>query len=160
MAAIVVSGAIQTILGILKLGRLADIFHPSVINGILAAIGIIIFSKQIHVALDTHSDSPSVIQNLVDAVVKLPQANPFVVIISLTGLILLIFHSKLNFRFFQILPAPMWVVALSIPFVYGFNFFDNHILSFMGTNYELGPKLLLEIPDKISDQLYTQILTK
>ena len=153
LAAIVVSGAIQTILGILKLGRLADIFHPSVINGILAAIGIIIFSKQIHVALDTQSDSPSIIQNLVDAVVKLPQANPFVVIISLTGLILLIFHSKLNYRFFQILPAPMWVVALSIPFVYGFNFFDNHTLSFLGTNYELGPKLLLEIPDKISGSI-------
>ena len=153
LAAIVVSGAIQTILGILKLGRLADIFHPSVINGILAAIGIIIFSKQIHVALDTQSNSPSIIQNLIDAVVKLPQANPFVVIISLTGLVLLIFHSKLNFRFFQILPAPMWVVALSIPFVYGFNFFDNHILSFMGTNYELGPKLLLEIPDKISESI-------
>ncbi len=153
LAAIVVSGAIQTILGILKLGRLAEIFHPSVINGILAAIGIIIFSKQIHVALDTQSDSPSIIQNLIDAVVKLPQANPFVVIISLTGLVLLIFHSKLNFRFFQILPAPMWVVALSIPFVYGFNFFDNHILSFLGTNYELGPKLLLEIPDKISGSI-------
>ena len=153
LAAIVVSGAIQTILGILKLGRLADIFHPSVINGILAAIGIIIFSKQIHVALDTQSNSPSIIQNLIDAVVKLPQANPFVVIISLTGLVLLIFHSKLNFRFFQILPAPMWVVALSIPFVYGFNFFDNHMLSFMGTNYELGPKLLLEIPDKISGSI-------
>ena len=71
LAAIVVSGAIQTILGILKLGRLADIFHPSVINGILAAIGIIIFSKQIHVALDTQSNSPSIIQNLIDAVVKL-----------------------------------------------------------------------------------------
>ena len=153
LAAIVVSGAIQTVLGILKLGRLADIFHPSVINGILAAIGIIIFSKQIHVALDTQSDSPSIIQNLIDAVIKLPQANPFVVIISLTGLILLIFHSKLNYRFFQILPAPMWVVALSIPFVYGFNFFDNHTLSFMGTNYELGPKLLLEIPDKISGSI-------
>ena len=153
LAAIVISGAIQTILGILKLGRLADIFHPSVINGILAAIGIIIFSKQIHVALDTQSDSPSIIQNLIDAVVKLPQANPFVVIISLTGLILLIFHSKLNYRFFQILPAPMWVVALSIPFVYVFNFFDNHVLSFLGTNYELGPELLLEIPDKISGSI-------
>ena len=47
----------------------------------------------------------------------------------------------------------MWVVALSIPFVYGFNFFDNHTLSFLGTNYELGPKLLLEIPDKISGSI-------
>jgi len=45
LAAIVVSGAIQVLLGLLKLGRLADIFHSSVIHGILAAIGIIIFAK-------------------------------------------------------------------------------------------------------------------
>jgi len=51
LAAVVVSGALQVLLGLLKLGRLADIFHSSVIHGILAAIGIIIFAKQIHVAL-------------------------------------------------------------------------------------------------------------
>ncbi|MGB0393175.1 MAG: SulP family inorganic anion transporter, partial [Flavobacteriaceae bacterium] len=122
LAAIVVSGALQTLMGLLKLGRFADIFHPSVITGILAAIGIIIFAKQIHVAMGTSSDSPNIVQNLVDAVLLLPEANPFVVIISLTGLFLLLFHSKVNYRFFQILPAPMWVIALSIPFVYAFNF--------------------------------------
>ena len=73
LAAIVVSGAIQMILGLLKLGRLADIFHPSVINGILAAIGIIIFAKQIHVALGTSSESVNIVQNLIDAFLKVPR---------------------------------------------------------------------------------------
>ena len=153
LAAIVVSGAIQILLGFLKLGRLADIFHSSVIHGILAAIGIIIFAKQIHVALGTYSKSPSIIQNLVDAVKYLPQANPFVVIISLAGLLLLLFHSKITNRFFHILPTPMWVVALSIPFVYVFNFFDQHTISFLGKAYEVGPKLLLDIPDNIMDSI-------
>ena len=153
LAAVVVSGAIQVVLGLLKLGRLADIFHSSVIHGILAAIGIIIFAKQIHVALGTHSDSPSIIQNLVDAVLYLPQANPFVVIIALAGLLLLLFHSKITNRFFHILPAPMWVIALSIPFVYWFNFFDLHALSFFGKSYEVGPDLLLDIPNNILDSI-------
>jgi len=153
LAAVVVSGAIQVLLGLLKLGRLADIFHSSVIHGILAAIGIIIFAKQIHVALGTHSDSPSIIQNLIDAVLLLPEANPFVVIIALVGLLLLLFHSKISNRFFHILPTPMWVVALSIPFVYFFNFFDQHTLSFFGKAYEVGPNLLLVIPDNIMDSI-------
>ena len=123
---------IQMLLGILKLGRLAEVFHSSVIHGILAAIGIIIFAKQIHVALGTHSDSPSIIQNLIDAVLYLPQANPFVILISLTGLFLLLLHSKISYRFFHFLPAPMWVIALSIPFAYLFNFFDQQTLSFLG----------------------------
>ena len=153
LAAVVVSGAIQVVLGLLKLGRLADIFHSSVIHGLLAAIGIIIFAKQIHVALGTYSKSPSIIQNLVDAVKYLPQANPFVVIISLAGLLLLLFHSKISYRFFHFLPAPMWVIALSIPFVYAFNFFEQHTLSFFGKAYEVGPHLLLDIPDNIMDSV-------
>ena len=153
LAAVVTSGALQMLLGVLKLGRLADIFHSSVIHGILAAIGIIIFAKQIHVAMGTHSDSPSIVQNLIDAVVYLPQANPFVVVIAITGLFLLIFHAKTSSRFFHLLPAPMWVIALSIPFVYAFNFFEVQTLSFLGNAYEIGPNLLLDIPDTIKDSI-------
>ena len=153
LAAVVVSGALQILLGVLKLGRLADIFHTSVIHGILAAIGIIIFAKQIHVAMGTHSHSPSIVQNLIDALVFLPKANPFVLVIAISGLLLLLFHSKTNSRFFHLLPAPMWVIALSIPFVYAFNFFENQTLSFLGMAYEIGPDLLLEIPDTIKDSI-------
>ena len=153
LAAIVVSGGIQALLGVLKLGRLADIFHSSVIHGLLAAIGIIIFAKQIHVAIGTHSDSPSIIQNLIDAVLFLPEANPFVVIISIIGLLLSLFHSKISFRVFQFFPAPIWVIAFSIPFVYLFNFFDQHSLSFLGKTYEVGPALLLDIPDNFADSI-------
>ncbi len=153
LAAIVVSGALQTVLGVLKLGRLADIFHSSVILGILAAIGIIIFAKQIHVALGTESESASIIQNLIDAVVLLPQGNPFVLLISFAGVIILLFHAKIAFRFFQFFPAPIWVIALSIPFVYLFNFFDAQTLSFMGRSYQVGPHLLLDIPENFLDSI-------
>ncbi len=153
LAAIVVSGAIQAVLGVLKLGRLADIFHSSVIHGLLAAIGIIIFAKQIHVALGTHSESPSIIQNLIDAVLFLPEANPFVVVISFVGLLLSLFHSKISFRVFQFFPAPIWVIVLSIPFVYLFNFFEPHTLEFFGNAYSVGPHLLLDIPDNFADSI-------
>ena len=153
LAAIVISGAIQAVLGILKLGRLADIFHSSVIHGLLAAIGIIIFAKQIHVALGTKSESSSIIQNLIDAVLFLPNANPFVVVISFVGLLLLLFHSKISFRVFQFFPAPIWVIALSIPFTYLFNFFEPKTLDFIGNSYEVGPHLLLDIPNSFSDSI-------
>lgn len=153
LAAVVVSGALQTLLGVFKLGQIADIFHASVIQGLLAAIGIIIFAKQIHVALGTHSESPSIIQNLVDAVLMLPQANPFVVIVSLVGLLMLLFNSKITNRFFHFLPVPMWVIALSLPFAYAFNFFQEHTMSFLGKAYSVGPELLLDIPDTITESI-------
>ena len=153
LAAAVVSGALQTLLGIFKLGRIADIFHGSVIQGLLAAIGIIIFAKQIHVALGTHSDGANIVDNLVDAVVMLPHANPFVVLISLAGLLMILFNSKITNRFFHFLPVPMWVIVLSLPFVYAFNFFEPHQISFLGNAYAVGPELLLDIPDTITDSI-------
>jgi len=153
LAAAVVSGALQTLLGIFKLGRIADIFHGSVIQGLLAAIGIIIFAKQIHVALGTHSEGANIVDNLVDAVVMLPHANPFVVLISLAGLLMILFNSKITNRFFHFLPVPMWVIVLSIPFVYAFNFFEAHQMSFLGNAYAVGPELLLDIPDTITDSI-------
>ncbi len=153
LAAVVISGALQVLLGLLKLGRFADIFHSSVIHGILAAIGLIIFAKQIHVALGTYSKSHSIIENLTDAVRMLPQANPFVVIISAVGLLIILFHSKLKSKLFKILPAPMWVILLSIPFAYAFNFFQDHSLSFLGKDFQLGPDLLLSMPSNIMESV-------
>ena len=48
---IVIAGLFQLILGILKLGAIANFFPSAVIKGMLAAIGIILISKQIPLAL-------------------------------------------------------------------------------------------------------------
>ena len=50
-AAIICSGIILIILGFLRLGKLADYFPSSAIQGMLAAIGLIILGKQFHIML-------------------------------------------------------------------------------------------------------------
>ncbi|BDS15212.1 SulP family inorganic anion transporter [Aureispira anguillae] len=151
LAAIVVSGGIQVLMGIFKLGKLAEIFPSSVIHGILAAIGVIIFAKQIHPALGTSSEATDIIGTLLDAFYLLPSLNPFVAIISLTGLLLLIFHPKLSYKFFHFLPAPMWVLLIAIPFVYWFNFFEDHSIEFLGRSYEVGSHLLIDLSNGLPD---------
>ena len=47
LLAVMVAGFFQIILGVLKLGVIANYFPSSVIKGMLAAIGIILISKQI-----------------------------------------------------------------------------------------------------------------
>ncbi|MEO6721156.1 MAG: SulP family inorganic anion transporter [Ferruginibacter sp.] len=51
LLAVIVAGLFQLVLGILKLGAIANYFPSSVIKGMLAAIGIILITKQIPLAL-------------------------------------------------------------------------------------------------------------
>ena len=153
LAAIVVSGGIQTILGFLKMGRFAKLLPSSVLHGILAAIGVIIFTKQIHYALGTTSDAKTIVGTLIDAFYKIPEINPFVFLIALVGILVLVFYKKINTKFIRMIPAPMWVLILSIPLVFAFDFFNEHSLSFFGKNYGVGPELLIEIPDNPLDSI-------
>ena len=153
LAAIVVSGAIQIVFGILKMGRFAKLLPSSVLHGILAAIGVIIFAKQAHFALGTSSEATTTIGTLLDIFYKLPEANPIVFLVALVGILTLVFYKKINLKFIQIIPAPMWVLLLSIPIVFGFDFFNTHSISFLGNTYGIGPELLIDIPDNPLDSI-------
>lgn len=151
LAAFIVSGAIQVVLGLLKLGRAAELIPSSVIHGILAAIGVIIVAKQLHVALGTSSDADNMVDVLLDVFRNIQDVNPFVAVISVLGILLLIFHAKISYKLFHFLPAPMWVLILAIPFVYAFNFFEPHTISVFNREYAVGPDLLVHIPDNLLD---------
>jgi len=88
-----------------------------------------------------------VIGNLLDIFYKLPDANPFVFIVALAGILILVFYKKTNNKIIRAIPAPMWVLLLALPMVIGFDFFNEHSISFLGKSYGVGPKLLIDIPE-------------
>lgn len=146
LAAIVVAGAIQTLLGLLRMGRFARMFPTSVLNGIMAAIGVIIITKQLHFAMGTKSNADSIVDTLKDVVYLAPEINPFVAVIALAGILLLAFYKRIKIRFFHLLPAPMWVLIISIPFVFAFDFFNEHTIDLFGKSYDIGPQFLIRVP--------------
>ena len=153
LAAIVISGGIQVVLGFLKMGRFAKLLPSSVLHGILAAIGVIIFAKQAHYALGTTSSADTTIGAIVDIFRKLPEVNPFVFLVAFIGLLVLVFYKKIKNKLIQAIPAPMWVLLLSIPVDFGFDFFTEHSISFLGNTYGVGPSLLIDIPKNPLDSI-------
>ena len=109
LAAVIVAGIVQVLLGVLKAGVIGYYFPSSVIKGMLSGIGIIIFLKQIPHAFGY--DSSLEAGNYLDAI------TPSAALISMLGLGILIlwerpFMKKMSFT--TIIQGPLVVVVTGI----------------------------------------------
>jgi MFS superfamily sulfate permease-like transporter len=149
LAAIVVAGVIQTIFGMLKVGKLGDFFPSAAVHGMLAAIGVIIIVKQLFVALGTEPSKGG--HGLFDVMGQIPDAilnmNPEIALIAMTSFFILAVHPHIKFKLIRMIPAPMWVVVFAIPFSHLFDLFHEHQYNLVGRSYELGPKYLVHLPE-------------
>jgi MFS superfamily sulfate permease-like transporter len=126
-AAIICSGTLLLVLGFLRLGKLADFFPSSAIQGMLAAIGLIILGKQFHIMLAHRIKREDTIDYLFEIPFTINDAihyqNTGLIYAALAGVIsflIMIFYSKIRNKYLQLIPAPMWIVILSIGFSYYF----------------------------------------
>ncbi|MDX2360620.1 MAG: SulP family inorganic anion transporter [Crocinitomicaceae bacterium] len=147
LAAIVVAGALQVVIGLLKLGRIAEIFPTTVIQGILASIGIIIFAKQMHVAMGTHSDAENTVGIIQDIFYKIPEINPWIALISGIGIILLLFHARISYKVFHFIPAPVWALAVAVPIVMMYNYLETNEIAVFGEAFKAPDNYLISVPD-------------
>jgi MFS superfamily sulfate permease-like transporter len=155
LAAIVISGIFQTLLGILRAGSLSDFFPTSAVHGMLASIGIIIFAKQIHVALGVKSLADSPIKLLGEIPHSLAKMNPEIAIIGLVSLIILFTLPLVKNKYVKMIPTPMTVVLIAIPLGFYFDLEHAHKYLFLDGAYELGPDFLVTLPNHILDGIHS-----
>ena len=141
LGAIVVSGALLFLLGSVRLGVLADLFPTSAVQGMLAAIGIIILAKQSHIMIGTlHPESSGPIPLLAEFIASFEKllwadlGTQRAAIVGLGSLLFLILFSQIRVVWMHIIPAPLWVVVLSVATQMlgtkftGSSFFPEHFL--------------------------------
>lgn len=152
LAAIVFSGVLMLLLGFLKMGRLADFFPASAIQGMLAAIGIGILAKQFHIMVGHNNSRGTIIEllltipnDLLDLVNKADVDMLFASVIGIVSLLIMVFYSKIRNKFFQLIPAPMWILILSVGLSY--------IYTLLGKPYPIGIDFLVTIPDNVLSNL-------
>lgn len=142
LAAVLIAGILQIILGMIKAGTIGNYFPSAVIEGMLAAIGIILILKQLPHAVGYDRDfegDMSFVQgteeNTFSALLNsLEYITPGAVLISVASLAVLIFWPKI--KKLAAVPAPLIVVLLGI----------GLSMLFEGSSLALGADHRVQIP--------------
>ena len=150
LLAVMVAGLFQLTLGLLKLGAIANYFPSSVIKGMLAAIGIILISKQIPLALGY--DQPDF---WTSGFLKLFSPDNFLgtfdnfnhhitrgaILITVLSLIILILLQQPFAKKLKVIPAPLLVVIVGI--------ITNILFTTAASDFSLKQTQLVNIPSNI-----------
>lgn len=126
-AAIICSGVLVLLLGFLRMGKLADFFPSSAIQGMLAAIGLIILGKQFHIMLANKLS----LERSLDYLLAIPETIIgvfhyenigllYAAFAGILALVIMVLYPRIRNKYLQLIPAPMWIVLLSIAFSYYF----------------------------------------
>ena len=121
LGALLVAGLLQILFGMIRMGSLVDFFPLSAVHGMLAAIGIIIMSKQVHVLLGINpvDEMGKPIVEPMELLAEIPHTfsniNSNVAIIGLLSLAIVFLWPKIKHPTFKMIPAPVVVLAVSIP---------------------------------------------
>jgi len=142
LLSVVLAGLIQIALGIIKAGTIANYFPSAVIEGMLAAIGIILIMKQLPhaVGYDADFEGDEGFRQSADGntfsvfFTALSRINYGAVIISGVSLLLMIYWPRV--KKLAIIPAPLLVVVAGI----GLSFL------FDGSSFGLKDKQLVNLP--------------
>lgn len=150
LLAVMVAGLFQLTLGLLKLGTIANYFPSSVIKGMLAAIGIILITKQIPLALgyDRPDFWTSGFLNLFSPGNFLGSLHNFnhritrgAILITVVSLLILILLQQPFAKRLKVIPAPLLVVVVGI--------IANILFTNASSNFSLNQTQLVNIPSNI-----------
>lgn len=151
LAAIVIAGILQIGFGFLKSGRLSTFFPSSVVHGMMAAIGLIIMSKQIHTLFGVKPEASDIFGIIKEIPHTIMHLNPTISFIGIFSIVLLIIIPRVDHPTIKKIPVPMLVVIFGIIFDNIFNLETNQIFRIWDNEFQVGPKYLVQLPKNIID---------
>lgn len=157
LLAVIIAGLFQLLLGLLKFGAIANYFPSSVIKGMLAAIGILLISKQIPLALGY--DQPDFWQSGFLNLFSTDNFHNFnrhitrgAILITLISLVFLVLLQQPFAKKLKLIPAPLLVVSIGI--------IANILFTNAVSDFSLKQTQLVAIPSNIFESTSFPDLSK
>ncbi|MCG3174792.1 MAG: hypothetical protein GMKNLPBB_03081 [Myxococcota bacterium] len=152
----VAAGVIQVLFGLFRFGRFSEFFPLAAIHGMLASIGVIIASKQIHVMLGVKPEAKEPLGLLAEIPASVAKHNPEVALIGLVCLAILFILPNLGSPKFRRIPGPMVALVLAVLMGKYFDLEHEHFYSLVPPDYfRVGPDFLVNVPKSLFDAMVT-----
>lgn len=141
-----VAALVQMIFSFFRVAGLGISMSKSVVHGMLAAIGVIIISKQIHVALGAKPVAKTIFGLIAEIPHSLVVENPIIAAIGLGSLLILIFWPELKWKISKIIPGQIIVLAVAVPLSLFLHLSETHSYQFVSHAYSLDSSYLVRLP--------------
>jgi len=163
LATIVVAAVLQIALAVAKAGVLGELFPAAVVHGMLAAIGVIICSKQAHTLLGVTPEKAGPLKLLAQIPRSVAEANPEVALIGVLSLVVLFGWPKIPSARVRKIPPQLVVVILSMLLGSYFELGREHHYQLRGRDFSVGPRFLVELPGQLLSAIafpdFSQVLS-
>jgi MFS superfamily sulfate permease-like transporter len=147
LAVIVVSGVLQIGMGLLRSGVMVDLMPSAAIHGMLASIGVIIASKQIHTALGVKPEGKEPMELIKEIPNSIAHLNPELALIGIISITILFTLPKIKLRYAKLIPGPLLVLMFAIPMGMIFDLQSDHDYEFANSIFHLDHKeILVNLP--------------
>ena len=153
LAVVTISGVCQIAFGLLRAGVLSDFFPTAAVHGMLAAIGVIIASKQMHVMVGVDPAAKTPLGQIGELPHSFAHFNPEIAVIGLLSLLILVVMPKIRHPLVRKIPAALVVLLVAIPLGLYFDLDHAHTYVFGGTEYKIGPDLLVKKLDNLASMI-------
>jgi MFS superfamily sulfate permease-like transporter len=114
----------------------------------LAAIGVIICAKQLHVLMGVVPQAHEPLGLIAELPKSLLNANPEILVIGVLALVILFGHQilKERMRWLAKVPAPLLALGMAMPLGLYFDLEHAHTYSWQGHAWPIGPNFLVTLP--------------
>src|SRR5687768_11525962 len=146
----VAAAVVQILFGIFRAGALGDFFPSSAVHGLLSAIGVIIISKQVPVALGVTPHGKEPLELLAEIPQALTRLNPEIATIGLVSLLILFLFPLIKNSFVRKIPAALVVLAAAVPLAMFFDLGHQHDYTVLGHHYTVNNKFLVNVPANLA----------
>jgi MFS superfamily sulfate permease-like transporter len=150
-----VAACVQIALALLRSASIGVVMSPSVVHGMLAAIGVIIISKQAHTLVGVAPKSKEPLALLAEIPQSLAHANPEILLMGGLALLILFGLPLIKARWARIVPAPIIVLAVTVPLSLWFGLDHGHAYRFMSHQFHVGPDFLVQLPGSLLEAVVT-----